>query len=291
MQFLIAALFKPKICNRVTLLLSNLYIKKRAPNFGFTPAFFIKSFRNLINRPIRGGFSMPAIETGKTHVKTIITAALELIYPRFCPICGNSLELYDKTPLCTTCYKDIKPGAPSPAIGRESVECYFDSVRFAAMYEGVMRKCIHKFKYSGRMELETLFAGLMADYAEKYMDMKRFDCIIPVPLHRVKLRERTFNQAALLASSLSRKFGIACRGNNLKRVKFGQPQINLSKSERLKDIKGAFETKNAVLLKDKSILLVDDVFTTGATANECSKTLKQAGVKYIEVLALAGGLR
>jgi ComF family protein len=154
-----------------------------------------------------------------------------------------------------------------------------------------MRECIHKFKYSGALVLEGLFAALLTDFAKKHMDMMRFDCIIPVPLHRVKLRERTFNQAAILASSLSRKSGLLCINNNLTRIKSGKSQITLSKRERLKDIKGAFKVKNPASLEGKSVLLVDDVFTTGATANECAKALRRSGVKYIEVLTLARGIQ
>ena len=219
--------------------------------------------------------------------KTIIDATLELIYPRFCPICGSGLELSDKLPLCEACRKDIKRNASCLAASRQKAGCYFDVSRSVAVYEGVMRECVHKFKYNGNLALAAFFADLMIDFAEKYMDVKRFDCIIPVPLHRIKLRERTFNQAAVLASSFSRRFKLPCINNNLMRVKSGKPQIALSKSGRAKDIEGAFKVKNPFSLRDKSVLLIDDVFTTGSTVNECSKVLKRSGVKYIEVLTLA----
>jgi ComF family protein len=138
--------------------------------------------------------------------------------------------------------------------------------------------------------MEALFADMMTDFAEKYMTISDFDRIISVPLHRAKLRERTFNQAEMLALPLSRKFRIPYIGNNLVRIKPGRSQTSLSKSGRVKDIEGAFRVRNAAALKDKSVLLVDDVFTTGATVNECSMALKKAGAKYVGVLTLARGI-
>jgi competence protein ComFC len=224
-----------------------------------------------------------------TLPKAIINATLELIYPRFCPICGTSLEPSDKLPLCGVCRKEIKREIPALSASCKKDEYYFDRSYSVAAYEGVMRECIHKFKYNGSLAMEALFAHLMIDFAEKYMDISHFDCIVPVPLHLVKLRERTFNQAAMLARSLSRKFGLLHVDNNLVRVKSGKSQIALPKNKREKNVERAFEVKNPDLLKDKSALLVDDVFTTGATVNECSRVLKEAGVKYIEVLTLARG--
>ncbi|MDD5680234.1 MAG: ComF family protein [Candidatus Omnitrophica bacterium] len=245
---------------------------------------------STLTKKLASGIILPMQFSISTLPKTIIDATLELIYPRFCLICRRGLEQYDKFSLCEACRKGIKRNVPPLSEGCGDNERYFDSVKSVTAYEGVMRECIHKFKYNGSLALEGLFADLLTDFAEKHIDVKRFDCIIPVPLSRVKLRERTFNQAEILASSLSRKFGLPCINNNLIRAKSGKSQITLSKSERLKDIKGAFKVKNSALLKDKSVLLVDDVFTTGATVRECSKMLKESGVKYIEVLTLARGI-
>ena len=290
MQFSIAALPKPKICKGTKQSPSNPYPKKAKPNFGFASTFSIKSLRDLIGRPLRGGFRLHIMQASKIRAKTIANATLELIYPRFCPICGRGLESPNKLPLCEICHREIRLNTLPSCVSREKSAWYFDVSHSVAIYEGVMRECIHKFKYNGNLALEKLFADLMADFAKKHMDLNRFDCIIPVPLHHVKLRERTFNQAAILARSISRKFKVACIGSNLVRVVSGKSQIALSRSRRAKDIEGAFKVRNSRLLKDKSVLLIDDVFTTGATVNECSKVLKRAGAAYIEVLTLARGI-
>ncbi len=127
----------------------------------------------------------------------------------------------------------------------------------------------------------------MVLFAERYIDMSRFDLFIPVPLHKVKLRERAFNQSRALASHLSKRFNVPSLNSNLIRERAGKPQIELPKTERLERIKGSFRIMDPAPIKDKNILLVDDVFTTGATADECSKVLKGAGAGSVEVFALA----
>lgn len=164
---------------------------------------------------------------------------------------------------------------------------YFDATYSACTYDGVIRECVHKFKYRGGFALELLFKDLMLEFAEKHMDMHHYSWLVPVPLHRVKYRERTFNQSAALATHLSKRFRVPILKNNLIRVRLGSPQMMLSKDKRLEDIKNSFKIKDPALLKGKSVLLVDDVITTGATANECSKVLKEAGASSVEVLTLA----
>lgn len=222
--------------------------------------------------------------------KSIFNTALELIYPRFCCICGGSADVSENAPLCETCHKKIKPAKPSPPAIPGRPGFYFDRLHSAAAYEGVMRKCVHKFKYNGMLSLEGIFAKIMADYAEKYIDKNLFDIIIPVPLYGAKLRERSFNQAAILASYVSDKLQIPCVSNNLIRIRAGKSQTDLSKKERLKEIKGAFKSNKPAIVNGMSILLIDDVLTTGATVHECSKTLKLAGARYIEVFTLAQGI-
>lgn len=228
-------------------------------------------------------FSITAIS------KAIYNTTLELIFPRFCPICGIGIESFDKYPLCETCRKSVRQNARIFPESPNTGECYFDRLHSVTLYEGTIRECIHKFKYSGNFGMEALFRDMMTGFAEEHIRINDFNCIIPVPLHRTKLRERTFNQAEILAQPLSRKFRISHVSNNLVRIKPGKSQVALSKSGRTKDVEGAFRVRNAALIKEQSILLVDDVFTTGATVNECSKVLKEAGAKYVAVFTLARG--
>ena len=127
----------------------------------------------------------------------------------------------------------------------------------------------------------------MVAFARSSLDMKKVDLILPVPLHRVKQRQRQFNQANLLAKALSCAFTKPVLDKQLMRIKSGPAQVNLSQAQRLKNVQDAFKVKNARLVNNKNILLVDDVFTTGATVNECAKVLVRAGANRVDVLSLA----
>ena len=111
--------------------------------------------------------------------------------------------------------------------------------------------------------------------------------VLPVPLHPKRLRERDFNQSLILAKEISKAVGIPLIIDNLQRIRWTRPQIELKGEERLINVKGAFALKNHKAIEGKSILLIDDVYTTGATVRECSKILKKAGVEKVYVLTLA----
>jgi len=237
-----------------------------------------------------------------SQLPDIITRGIVgLIYPPSCQMCGKRLNLFDRRVLCEICYNDIRLnnlpfckrcGRPAPYEDYVCESCkekryYFDSSYAVCIYEGVIRECIHNFKYNANFALERLFKDLMIEFVEKYIDMSRVDWLVPVPLHRVKYRERSFNQSAILAAHLSKRFGISVLKGNLVRIQLGKPQIMLPKYKRLEGIKGSFKIKKPSLIKDKMLLLIDDVFTTGATVNECSKILKEAGASIVKVLTLA----
>ena len=131
----------------------------------------------------------------------------------------------------------------------------------------------------------------MADVLQRHWRGASPDLLLPVPLHRQRLRERGFNQALLLAQDLSRRTGIPCNKRILQKKKPTLPQVNLSGPEREKGVRGAFQVTEKKKLKGKSILLVDDVYTTGATVNECSKVLMAGGAERVDVLTLAHAIK
>lgn len=128
---------------------------------------------------------------------------------------------------------------------------------------------------------------LMIDCARNSLDMERIDLVLPVPLHSTKLRQRQFNQTKLLAEPLAKTFSKRLEHRALVKIKDSAAQVNLSRRQRLKNVRGCFKVKHAHLLENKNILLVDDVLTTGATVGECARTLSKAGTNRIEVLTLA----
>lgn len=192
--------------------------------------------------------------------------------PPFCKKCGKSI--FDANGLCSECRRN---------------SFYFKKAYSVCLYEGIIKDCIHKFKYGGNLKLASDLSKIMIDFANKYLEINTFDTVIPVPLSNTRQRQRQFNQADILAKSLARYFNFPLCSYNLIKTKNTSSQTGLPKTERVKNLKEAFKVKRADLIQNKNILLIDDVFTTGATVNECSKTLAEAGAKEVYVLTLSRG--
>jgi len=159
--------------------------------------------------------------------------------------------------------------------------------RALGAYEGSLQEAIHRWKYEGKTYLTLFFAEWMAEGVNRYWEPAFFDRLIPVPLHRQRLRERGFNQVLLLVKEISSRTGIPYRKTVLQKKKPTIPQVTLSGLEREKGLRGAFHVIGRDELMGKSVLLVDDVYTTGATVNECSRVLRREGAKRVDVLTLA----
>ena len=158
-------------------------------------------------------------------------------------------------------------------------------------YEGPLQEAIHHWKYEGKIGLSPIFGEWMAERLAYYWDPKCFDLILPVPLHKQRLRERGFNQAFLLVRELSRRTGIPYRMNVLQKKRPILPQVQLSGAEREKGVRKSFDILNGEEMEGKTILLVDDVYTTGATVNECSKVLLGGGAARIDVFTLTHAVK
>jgi ComF family protein len=163
--------------------------------------------------------------------------------------------------------------------------------RAVGAFEGSLQAGIHRWKYEGKTHLTRFFAEWMAEGLNRYWGLHSFDLLIPVPLHPLRLRERGFNQALLLVKELSRRTGIPYARAILQKKKPTIPQVNLSGVEREKGLRGTFHVVEKEELLGKSVLLVDDVYTTGATVNECSKVLLRGGAERVNVLTLAHAIK
>lgn len=160
--------------------------------------------------------------------------------------------------------------------------------RAAALYEadGTMRQAILLFKYGGRRTLARHLGRLMVEGAGRLLDPSQFDLLIPVPLHPKRERARGFNQAALLAKEIGTGWGLCVGHRVLHRVRATEAQSG-GRREREENIKGAFAVARPGRVKNMRLLLIDDVFTTGATAGECVKVLLAAGAAEVGVYTLA----
>ncbi|MDR2646293.1 MAG: ComF family protein [Holosporaceae bacterium] len=188
-----------------------------------------------------------------------------------CRICGAPFEI-DVDALCFQCIKK-KP--------------HFDQAISVFEYDNFSKGIILKFKHR---DVTHICRQLVAWLWRASQDIiKDYDIIVPVPIHFLKRLKRKYNQSELLAKKLETLSGITYEPRILRKEKQTQQQEGLSRNARLKNVKGSFgiNPKYANLLRDKNVILVDDVLTTGATANECSRNLKKYGAKKVTILTIA----
>lgn len=226
-----------------------------------------------------------------------------LVFPDDCRICGRPLTRSLRIPVCDACLKPPEPlsaehfcvccrtpflnAYPLDAEGRCGL-CRrglsgFDAAYCFGAYQGRLRELIHLFKY-GRMRP---LAGPLGEWLALAIPREqRFEAIVPVPLHWRRRWRRGFNQAALLARAVARRYGLPVT-QALRRVRATAVQAGLSRSARRANVTGAFRVRRSADVAGRRILLVDDVMTTGATARACALALKQAGASYVAALTLA----
>lgn len=163
----------------------------------------------------------------------------------------------------------------------------YDRARAAACYATTMRDLIQSFKYRDRQEGLPLFGRWLVQAGNDIL--RDADLLIPVPLHRSKLWSRRFNQSALLAAEVGRISGVSADATLLKRIKKTTSQVGLSADQRRRNVSGAFgvDVARAGCLKDARVVIVDDVITTGATIEACTRALRKAGAARVDALALA----
>ncbi len=186
-----------------------------------------------------------------------------------CQRCGKPL-VSDVSTTCGECLED------EPA---------FLYARSFGLYEGVLKKAISLLKFYGIKRLSKPLSDIIFR-----IEIPRVDAVIPVPLHEKRLRQREFNQSALIAKYLAKSLGIEVLLNCLVKIRDTAPQVGLSSRNRRENIKKAFEIRRSEMIERKNIILIDDVATTGATVRECSGVLKKAGVENIYVITLAHGM-
>lgn len=160
----------------------------------------------------------------------------------------------------------------------------FERLLASGVYEGFLHDLVVRLKYRKEERLAVLLGRRMA---ETLGSKPSYDVILPVPLHAARLRERGFNQSVLLARRVGKALGIPVDAFVLRKVKATPAQATLSLGERMGNLKGAFQVEKASSVRGKSVLLVDDVATSGATLNEAARVLKKAGAKSVEAVVAA----
>lgn len=166
----------------------------------------------------------------------------------------------------------------------------FDRARSFGRHDGALRDLIHLFKYAGVRTLAPRFGDLLAQVMAENSDFRSSDVILPVPLHADRERARGYNQATLLAHELAGRIGLRMDAVSFVRVKATAPQAGLTSHQRRENVRAAFAVRGDSL-SGLRVILVDDVFTTGATANACAHALRRAGVAEVRVLTVARVVR
>lgn len=212
-------------------------------------------------------------------------AGFQPIRPPMCPVCGVMFpSTAGESHICGNCIKTQR---------------HYRKARAAGIYNGTLKTVVHRLKYAGKVQLARPIGRILLMTFIRFWEKGSIDLVVPVPLHVKRLRERGFNQAIVALkewSQLSKKGLAALHGvdialNLLVKSRPTLPQTGLSKQERLRNIKNAFHWKGKHGLDGLRVLLVDDVFTTGATVNECGRVLTRAGAKSVDVLTLAKSLQ
>jgi ComF family protein len=180
--------------------------------------------------------------------------------------------------------------APFECSNCRSLDLEFDWARAAAAATGVVLDVIHRYKYRRERWFEPFLARLLIDSAKRSLDVSQWDCIVPVPLHSGKERRREFNQAVRLARRLGESTGLRVEDRWLERREWTETQTHLSRDQRSDNVRGAFALRAGLKPGPCRVVLVDDVLTTGATASECARVLREAGVTSVGVWTVARGL-
>ena len=225
---------------------------------------------------------------------------INFMLPAVCPLCTEPLAPGAGTGFCPDCLQQIPPipaascrrcALPYPTETSDDHLCgiclqepqpLFEQVVAAGIYDAALKEAIHRFKYRDKINLDLPLAELIAS---RLAELEQVDLILPGPLHHKRLRARTYNQSALLASQLAKRFNRPINLRQLIRHRDTPPQQGQSATARKNNLKNAFALTQP--LNGEHVLLIDDVLTTGATVRECCRVLKKNGVGKVTVAVLA----
>jgi len=240
-------------------------------------------------------------------LKTWLNAGLALVYPPVCQLCNDERATAQQGFVCSSCWSKVRfiqppfcqrCGLPYQGEFTTPFECancremelHFVSARSAVSARGVVLDAIHRYKYQRALWFEVFLADLFLRQAVPALRQEQWNLIVPVPLHATKKREREFNQAERLARHLSVATKIPLNETLLRRVVPTRTQTLLTRQQRAANVRRAFSLRDGKRLSGERVILVDDVFTTGATTNACAQVLRAAGAGEVCVWTVARGL-
>lgn len=225
------------------------------------------------------------------NIHPYLNAILDFIYPPYCLICKAHLDSGAKL-VCEYCWQSLLRLQNMTELSDEKRQKAPIS-RFLSVwqYSDEFQTIIHEMKYYGKKSLAQSMGEEMAKVVMASKEYSNADLIIPVPLHKTRLRERGFNQSFLLAQKITSVTKISVEPGILKRVRYTKSQSKLSATERVLNVQGAFKVTQSQPVKGKVVILVDDVLTTGSTLNACADALIDSGVAKVLILTAAMAVR
>lgn len=220
----------------------------------------------------------------------LFESVMNLIYPPKCIFCQQLLDYSTVIHICSQCSAKL-PFSDSAIIrtwpGDEVNYC--DGALSVFDYTGMVKESLIRFKFYNKPGYYRTFAKLIADKLNKLTNIEEYDMVISVPLHKHKEFIRGYNQAHLISKALSKLIKLPECSNVMKRERYTESQSLLDRQKRNQNVKGAFSVRLPQKAEGKTILLVDDILTTGSTLEECSRVLKQAGAVKVFAVVVATG--
>lgn len=220
----------------------------------------------------------------------LLNRIISIIYPPKCIFCRQILDHDVILHICSTCYYGLPfTQMAFLATSQEDGDNCCDGAVSVFQYTGVVKESLIRFKFYNEPSYYRTYAKLIADKLAKMADIRQYHMVMSVPLHKHKEFSRGYNQAYLISKELGRELKLPEGSRLLKRCRYTEAQSLLDKQKRSQNVKGAFTITFPAKVAGKSILLVDDILTTGSTLEECSRELKKAGAVKVTALVVATG--
>ena len=200
-----------------------------------------------------------------------------------CGICGK----LEQKSLCNKCKIKLQKSAICKIEDYKNTSSYFDEHIYLFQYNGEIRDAILKYKFDEKSYIYRTFLEFIKNNENICAQIKKYDIIIPVPISKKRLNSRGYNQSSLIAKNLAQELNIEYSEKILIKIKDNKPQSEMKQDTRKSNVSGVYKVINEERINNKKVLIVDDIFTTGSTADECAKVLKDNSAESIGVFTLA----
>lgn len=206
-----------------------------------------------------------------------------IIFPTCCLICGK----VTKEIMCKECKKDIYSKTIYKVENKESENKYYKKHIYIFEYKDKIRDLILDYKFNEKSYLYKLFSKIIIKNQKICGILKKYDIIIPIPIHKKRKKQRGYNQSELIAKEIAKNINLEYKNDIIDKTKNNLQQSSLTKEQRKQNVKNVYKIKNKEKIQNKKIIIIDDIYTTGNTVNAISKILKENGAKEITILTIA----